>query len=225
LYAFESFKYVGIEVWQVKSGSVFGNFLLTDEPSVAKKAATEILKRVAGEKAAEKAEQEAAAAATAAASDDSDDKDNEEDDENKEKEEEKEKKSHTKKLSSVLKLRSSSPKEKREKFEKGEKEEKNKLLVMIKKVPRKRNSVKDPRAKELSLLHKKGSIFFIAGSSPDTPWKKCTANFKEKVITITKNKKEEIEINITQLSQPLKISDIGEAPNGSTTMYFINVFL
>jgi len=71
---------------------------------------------------------------------------------------------------------------------------------------------------------KKDQFFFIAGSSPDTPWKKCTANFKEKVITITKNKKEEIEINITQLSQPLKISDIGEAPNGSTTMYFINVF-
>jgi calreticulin len=31
LYAFESFKYLGIDVWQVKSGTIFGHFLLTDD--------------------------------------------------------------------------------------------------------------------------------------------------------------------------------------------------
>jgi len=84
LYSFDSLKYVGIEIWQVKSGSVFGNFLVTDEPSVAKKAATEILKRVPGEKTAEKAEQEAAAAASAAAAAEKDDDDDDEDQDEKE---------------------------------------------------------------------------------------------------------------------------------------------
>jgi calreticulin len=85
LYAFDSHKYLGIEIWQVKSGSVFGNFLVTDDVSVAKKAATAILTRVAGEKAAEKAEQEAAAAAAAAKAEEEDD-DNDEDDDKDEKE-------------------------------------------------------------------------------------------------------------------------------------------
>jgi len=31
LYAFDSFKYLGIDVWQVKSGTIFGHFLLTDD--------------------------------------------------------------------------------------------------------------------------------------------------------------------------------------------------
>lgn len=56
LYAFDSFKYVGIEIWQVKSGSVFDNFLLTDDVSVASAEAEKILERVAGEKAAEEAD-------------------------------------------------------------------------------------------------------------------------------------------------------------------------
>lgn len=31
LYAFDSFKYLGIDIWQVKAGSIFGHFLLTDD--------------------------------------------------------------------------------------------------------------------------------------------------------------------------------------------------
>jgi len=81
LYAFDSFKYVGIEVWQVKAGSVFGNFLVTDDTKAAKKAATEILARVSGEKAAEKAEQDAAAEAAAKAADEDDDDDDDDKDE------------------------------------------------------------------------------------------------------------------------------------------------
>jgi len=36
LYAFESFKYLGIDIWQVKAGSIFSNFLLTDDWDTAK---------------------------------------------------------------------------------------------------------------------------------------------------------------------------------------------
>jgi len=36
LYAFDSFKYLGIDIWQVKSGTIFGNFLLTDDWDTAK---------------------------------------------------------------------------------------------------------------------------------------------------------------------------------------------
>jgi len=31
LYAFDSFKYMGIDVWQVKAGTIFGHFLITDD--------------------------------------------------------------------------------------------------------------------------------------------------------------------------------------------------
>jgi calreticulin len=55
LYAFNSLKYVGIEIWQVKSGSVFGNFLVTDDVELAKSEAAKILTRVEGERAAEAA--------------------------------------------------------------------------------------------------------------------------------------------------------------------------
>jgi len=56
LHAFDSIKYAGIEIWQVKSGSIFDNFLLTDDVSVASAEAENILERVAGEKAAEEAD-------------------------------------------------------------------------------------------------------------------------------------------------------------------------
>jgi len=36
LYAFDSFKYLGIDVWQVKSGTIFSHFLLTDDWDTAK---------------------------------------------------------------------------------------------------------------------------------------------------------------------------------------------
>lgn len=59
LYAFDSFKYLGIEIWQVKAGSIFGNFLVTDDVKLASAEADKILARVEGEKAAEKVAEEA----------------------------------------------------------------------------------------------------------------------------------------------------------------------
>ncbi|KAL9675460.1 hypothetical protein QQ045_003662 [Rhodiola kirilowii] len=41
LYVYPNLKYVGIEVWQVKSGSLFDNILITDDPEHAKKFAEE----------------------------------------------------------------------------------------------------------------------------------------------------------------------------------------
>jgi len=35
LYAFDSFKYLGIDIWQVKSGTIFSHFLLTDDFATA----------------------------------------------------------------------------------------------------------------------------------------------------------------------------------------------
>jgi calreticulin len=78
LYAYDSFKYVGIEIWQVKAGSIFGNILVTDDVDAAKTAADNVLTRVEGEKAAEKKEEEAERAkaeAEAAANKDKDDDD------------------------------------------------------------------------------------------------------------------------------------------------------
>jgi len=59
LYSFKSFKYLGIEVWQVKSGSVFGNFLVTDDIDLAKTEADAILSRVQAERDLETAADEA----------------------------------------------------------------------------------------------------------------------------------------------------------------------
>jgi len=36
IYAFDSFKYLGIDVWQVKAGTIFSHFLLTDDWDTAK---------------------------------------------------------------------------------------------------------------------------------------------------------------------------------------------
>jgi calreticulin len=65
LYAYDSHKYLGIEVWQVKSGTIFDNFLVTDDVEEAKSFAERSLKALAAEKAAsEKAEAEKAPAST-----------------------------------------------------------------------------------------------------------------------------------------------------------------
>jgi len=61
-----SFGGLGIEIWQVKSGTVFGNFLVTDSESAAEEAVTSILSYVAEEKAA-KEKKDAAARAEAEA--------------------------------------------------------------------------------------------------------------------------------------------------------------
>ncbi|KAH0461301.1 hypothetical protein IEQ34_008876 [Dendrobium chrysotoxum] len=41
LYVFPDLKYVGIELWQVKSGTLFDNVLITDDPEYAKRVAEE----------------------------------------------------------------------------------------------------------------------------------------------------------------------------------------
>jgi len=59
LYAFDSNKYVGIEVWQVKAGTIFDNILITDDAAEAEKWANLTKKTQEGEKKAfDKAEEE-----------------------------------------------------------------------------------------------------------------------------------------------------------------------
>jgi len=79
IYHYPSFKYVGIEIWQVKAGSVYSNFLVTDDVQLAKKEADAILERVAGEKTAEKAAEEAAEKAAKDAEPEEDDDDDDDD--------------------------------------------------------------------------------------------------------------------------------------------------
>ena len=74
IYAYPSFKYIGIEIWQVKSGTIFDNFLITDDVEVAKEWAEKTEKTKAGEKEAEDREAaERKAAAEANPPSDSDD--------------------------------------------------------------------------------------------------------------------------------------------------------
>lgn len=80
IYAFDSFGYVGIDIWQVKSGSVFDNIFISDSVDEAKafyEATTGAT--IAGEKAQKEAaqavEREKAAAEAAAAAADSEDDD------------------------------------------------------------------------------------------------------------------------------------------------------
>jgi len=42
--------FLGIEIWQVKAGTIFGDFLVTDSVEEAEAAAEKVLKRVEGEK-------------------------------------------------------------------------------------------------------------------------------------------------------------------------------
>jgi calreticulin len=43
IYAFKSHAYLGIEIWQVKAGSIFDNFLVTDDVKLAEKRAAALL--------------------------------------------------------------------------------------------------------------------------------------------------------------------------------------
>jgi len=52
LYSFADNGVLGIEIWQVKAGTIFDDFLVTDSVEHAKTEAEGILKRIAGEKAA-----------------------------------------------------------------------------------------------------------------------------------------------------------------------------
>jgi calreticulin len=68
IYSYASFGAVGIDVWQVKSGSVFDNIIITDSEAEADAFRAETYDvNIVGEKAAEKAAKEAKAAADAAA--------------------------------------------------------------------------------------------------------------------------------------------------------------
>merc|ERR1712238_173453 len=54
LYSYDSFAFVGIDVWQVKSGTIFDNILITDDAAVATAAAEKIKAAQDVEKAAKK---------------------------------------------------------------------------------------------------------------------------------------------------------------------------
>jgi len=59
IYSYPSIKYVGIEIWQVKAGTIFDNILVTDSVEEAKKWADKTTKTQEGEKKAfDKAEEE-----------------------------------------------------------------------------------------------------------------------------------------------------------------------
>jgi calreticulin len=77
LYAFDSFKYLGIDVWQVKAGTIFSNFLLTDDWDTAQAQIDVINAKREGEK--KKKEEETAAAAAKAAEESGEDGEDEED--------------------------------------------------------------------------------------------------------------------------------------------------
>ncbi|PWZ14090.1 Calreticulin [Zea mays] len=60
LYVLKPLKYIGIEVWQVKAGSVFNNILICDDPEYARKVVEETwgANREAEKEAFEEAEKE-----------------------------------------------------------------------------------------------------------------------------------------------------------------------
>jgi len=77
LYAFDSFKYLGIDIWQVKSGTIFSHFLLTDDFETAK-AQIDVINAIRDGEKKKKEEETAAAAASAAETENDDDDDDEE---------------------------------------------------------------------------------------------------------------------------------------------------
>eukprot|EP01104_Vermistella_antarctica_P014780 TRINITY_DN470_c0_g1_i1.p2 TRINITY_DN470_c0_g1~~TRINITY_DN470_c0_g1_i1.p2 ORF type:complete len:281 (+),score=121.58 TRINITY_DN470_c0_g1_i1:404-1246(+) len=52
IYAFDSHAFIGIEIWQVKAGTIFDNFLVTDDIELASERAQAVLKGAEAEKAA-----------------------------------------------------------------------------------------------------------------------------------------------------------------------------
>jgi len=65
IYAYDSHKYLGIEIWQVKSGTIFDDFLVTDDVDVAREAAEKFLERQKEEIELRKKKQEEERAAAA----------------------------------------------------------------------------------------------------------------------------------------------------------------
>merc|ERR1711976_797177 len=85
LYAYDSWGAIGLDLWQVKSGTIFDNFLINDDIDAAIAEAKAIVEATrSGEEAAKKeiddAEEAAAKAAEAEAEDDEDDEDLDEED-------------------------------------------------------------------------------------------------------------------------------------------------
>jgi len=66
LYKYDSFESVGLELWQVKAGAIFDNFLVTDDEDVAAAQRKTINARRENEKKFEAVEREADAAKAAA---------------------------------------------------------------------------------------------------------------------------------------------------------------
>lgn len=87
VYSYDDFGALGLDLWQVKSGSIFDNFLITDSVAEAEEAAADFLKRAEGEKAMKEKEDNKAkeesekAAAAAAAADEKNDEEEEEEEE------------------------------------------------------------------------------------------------------------------------------------------------
>jgi len=83
LYAYDDFGVIGLDLWQVKSGTIFDHFLITDDPEVAKAECEDIMKTtVKGEIAMrEKQEEETRVKEEQAKKDDVDDDDDDDDDE------------------------------------------------------------------------------------------------------------------------------------------------
>jgi calreticulin len=75
IFFYENLEYLGIEVWQVKAGSIFDNFLVTDDVNLAHSRAQEVIARSQIAVAAKKAAEEEAALKAAGADDDDDDDD------------------------------------------------------------------------------------------------------------------------------------------------------
>jgi len=50
IYAFNDLSAIGIEIWQVKSGSTYDNILITNDPALAKERANQILKKQVAQK-------------------------------------------------------------------------------------------------------------------------------------------------------------------------------
>jgi len=83
LYAYESISYLGLDLWQVKSGSIFDNLLVTEDLEYAEKKAVEFNTQKEAEtkmKDAQDEEERKKAEAEAAAKDDDEDKDDEDED-------------------------------------------------------------------------------------------------------------------------------------------------
>ncbi|KDO81694.1 hypothetical protein CISIN_1g0453961mg, partial [Citrus sinensis] len=86
LYVYPNLKYVGIELWQVKSGTMFDNVLVSDDPEYAKKLAEETwgkhkdAEKAAFDEAEKKREEEESKDAPDSDAEDNDDDDTEDDD-------------------------------------------------------------------------------------------------------------------------------------------------